>query len=282
MPTADGSLLFADERAGYEPTGRNVGYGGGHRETWLTAEAVSGSVTGYVHAKLRQYRVYHFHDTSASAPVKQYGRIDDNGRLHADAGNLAAFLLAMREAERTSYERIVSVIRLAAPFFYDFVLDPLPQDPTRTTLRWRERGSDAVFAGHDLSDGTLRFICLATLLLQPSHYAPNTILIDEPELGLHPYAITLLASMLRSAVADGGQVIAATQSAPLVDELDPADLIVVDREPSADGRGASVFRRLDVPTIGGWLDDYSLGQLWRKNVLGASPGGLPVAAAPGA
>ncbi len=124
--------------------------------------------------------------------------------------------------------------------------------------------SDAYFNAHALSDGTLRFICLATLLLQPE--LPSTILLDEPELGLHPYAIAVLADLLRSA-ATRTQVIVSTQSVTLVNQFDPEDMLMVDR-----AEGASVFRRLSHEEIDTWLDDYSLGELWEKNVLGGRPG----------
>jgi predicted ATPase len=162
-----------------------------------------------------------------------------------------------------SYKRIVAAIRQVAPFFDNFMLRPSPLNPQKIRLEWLEKGSDAYFSADYLSDGTLRFICLATLLLQPN--LPATILIDEPELGLHPYAIVLLASLLRKTAART-QVIVSTQSVPLVNQFQPEDIIVVDREGFT-----SSFQRLDTANLESWLDEYGLGDLWEKNAFGGRP-----------
>ena len=187
--------------------------------------------------------------------------IVDCNRLRSDAGNIAAFLRKLRETEKGYYDRIVSHIRLAAPYFGDFELGEV--SPGQTQLLWRERYSSKVFYPSQLSDGSMRFICLATLLLQPK--PPTTILIDEPELGLHPYAITVLVGMLGLA-ASKCQLIVSTQSSPLVDHLQPKDIIVVDRKD-----GETTLARLDENALKDWLADYSLGTLWDKNVLGGRP-----------
>jgi predicted ATPase len=136
-------------------------------------------------------------------------------------------------------------------------------------LEWRQKNSDYSFLSSQLSDGTLRFICLATALLQPS--PPATMLFDEPELGLHPYALTLLANLFQQSAKQHGsyiarQVIVSTQSAQLLNEFEPDGIIVVERR-----QGESVFRRLDSAQLSGWLEDYTLGELWQKNVLGGRP-----------
>ena len=110
------------------------------------------------------------------------GFSDDGSRYAADEENPA------------SYGRIRDVVRLAAPFFDDFQLRTNPLVRDMIQLEWRQKNSDYPFLSSQLSDGTLRFICLATALLQPS--PPATMVFDEPELGLHPYALTLLASLL--------------------------------------------------------------------------------------
>jgi len=139
---------------------------------------------------------YHFHDTSAEAPIRQGSAIDDNRSLRDNGANLAAFLYMLRQTSLRHYESIRDTIRLATPFFDDFVLEPSKLDPKTIQLEWRERSSEMPFFAHHLSDGTLRFIALATALLQPD--PPEILSLDEPELGLHPYAITLLASLVRS------------------------------------------------------------------------------------
>ncbi len=134
-------------------------------------------------------------------------------------------------------------------------------------LEWREKGSDFPFQAYHLSDGTLRFICLATLLLQPE--MPSTILIDEPELGLHPYAIVVLASLMRSATKRT-QLIISTQSVSLVNQFDAEDLLVVNRK-EHDHRYETLVERVDPDKLATWLEEYALGELWEKNVLGGRP-----------
>ncbi|AFE07775.1 hypothetical protein COCOR_07851 [Corallococcus coralloides DSM 2259] len=209
-------------------------------------------------------KVYHFQDTSPGARLKQTQHIDDNEALRADASNLAAFLYLLREKHPDSYRRIVATVRLAAPYFDDFRLRPNPLNEQKILLEWSERDSDDYFNAHALSDGTLRFICLATLLLQPE--LPPMIIIDEPELGLHPYAIQLLAGMVRSA-SQKSQIILSTQSVTLVNQFTPEDLVIVDRQDRA-----STFHRPTPEETASWLESYSLGELWEKNVLGGRPG----------
>ncbi len=208
---------------------------------------------------------YHFHDTSATAGVRRQIAINQNGYLYPDGSNLAAFLYRIMFENRESYERIRGVVRLAAPFFADFQLRPNPLVTPMIQLEWRQKDSDYPFLASHLSDGTLRFMCLATALLQPS--PPATMVFDEPELGLHPYALTLLANLLQQAAKrTAQQVIVSTQSAQLVNEFEPEDVIIVERI-----QGESVFRRLESAKLSGWLEDYTLGELWQKNVFGGGP-----------
>ncbi|NTV46233.1 MAG: AAA family ATPase [Chlorobiales bacterium] len=267
IPGISDMFIFADELISYKAYGYTTSIGRGHRETKLFEESRKKpnqtTISDYVITAMKSWRVYHFHDTSTAAKVKQSGNINDNEVLRADASNLAAFLYLLRETKEPYYRKIVSTIRLVAPFFDDFNLRPDQLNPEKIQLEWREVGSDAYFNSHVLSDGTLRFMCLATLLLQPK--MPSTILIDEPELGLRPYAITMLASLLRSA-ANQTQVIVSTQSVPLVNQFQPEDIIVVDRDDHQ-----STFRRLAEKELEGWLDGYGMGDLWEKNVLGGRP-----------
>ncbi len=208
-------------------------------------------------------RVYHFHDTSDTAAVKGTSKIDDNRYLRPQAENLAAFLYWMQKKHPSQFDLVECTIRQVAPFFEGFRLEHSRLNEETIRLEWKEVGNDAYFNASSLSDGTLRFICLATLLLQPD--LPATVLLDEPELGLHPAALTLLAGLLSSA-ASRTQVIVATQSVTLVNQFEPEDVWTVDREDSQ-----SVFRRLSAESTDGWLEDYSLGELWEKNRLGARP-----------
>ncbi len=209
-------------------------------------------------------RVFHFHDTSVNAPVMSSELRDNSAGLSGDARNIAPFLLHLRENDRPVYDHICSTIRLIAPFFADFVL--IPDGSGRVSLRWRQVGlPEDTFGPSAFSDGTLRFVCLATLLNQPDKFLPALILIDEPELGLHPHAIQILADMLKSAGART-QLIAATQSPFLIDQFSPESVIVVNRE-----QGSSTLKRLRRAEWEPWLERYSLGDMWRKNLIGGTP-----------
>ena len=116
-----------------------------------------------------------------------------------------------------------------------------------------------------ISDGTLRCIALFTALGQPVESLPAFLSIDEPELGLHPAALGILASLVRS-TSTHAQILLATQSPALLDLFDPQDVVVAER-----AQGATTFRRLDPDQLAGWLEDYSLSELYDKNVLGGRP-----------
>ncbi len=241
--------------------------GMGHMESNLknAIEKKKDSFAPYVRSAMKEWRVYHFHDTSVEARVRQASAVRDNLSLKPDAGNLAAFLRRLRELSPDNYRHIVETVRFAAPFFGDFVYRE--DESENIELEWFETNDpDTVRGPRQLSDGTLRFICLATLLLQPVHRQPDLILIDEPELGLHPYAITLLAGMLQQ-VSDSKQIIVSTQSADLISQIDPEDVVVVDRKD-----GASTFTRLNEEDLKDWLEDYGLGDLWKMNIFGGRPG----------
>ena len=179
---------------------------------------------------------------------------------------MAAFLYRLKQQHRDSYELIRRTVQQVAPFFDDFQLEPLALNPSTIKLEWRHVGTDDYFDASSLSDGTLRFIALTTLFLQPVELRPSVILVDEPELGLHPYAIELLASLIKQASKET-QVIAATQSSLLLDQFDPEDVLVADRVD-----GATTIKRLEPEPLAEWLKEYSLGQLWEKGELAGRPG----------
>ena len=271
---AEDSLYFDHEwcsysgtfrQTGHKTTGYQVHLGRGHRETRLLEEAKThpGGIASYVGDDFKGWRLYHFHDTSASAGVKQTGELGDNRVLRDDASNLAAFLYQLQKNQKPNYDNIVGAVRMVAPFFEDFVLAPSALNPDKIRLEWKERGSDDYFNASALSDGTLRFICLATLLLQQE--LPAAVLIDEPELGLHPAGITLLAELFRS-TSKRTQVIVSTQSVTLVNQLSPEEVVVTEHK-----EGTSTFERLEQARLKDWLGDYGLGELWEKNLIGGRP-----------
>lgn len=235
--------------------------GSGYIETKLHAHRTG--IAMHVTQAFRGFNIYHFHDTSDSSPIKQVVNINDNRTLREDGGNLSAFLYAMRETHPGSYRQIEAVVRSIAPFFKNFDLQPRITNTETIQLEWNEVGSDKYFNAHNLSDGTLRMMCLITLLLQPN--PPAVIIIDEPELGLHPAAINVLARLLRQ-VSEKTQVIISTQSVTLLNQFAPDDIIVVERK-----NRQSTFRRLDPHDLQDWIDDYAVGEMWEKNILGGRP-----------
>ena len=213
-------------------------------------------------SQLQAWRQYHFHDTGFDSPIKKTPKLHDNRFLRENGSNLASFLYLLREKHQPSYRLIRNTIQQVAPFFDDFALEPAALNPDSIRLEWRHSNRDAFFDVSSLSDGTLRFMALATLLLQPEELRPGIVLLDEPELGLHPYAIAMLAAMLRSASKET-QIVMATQSPGLLDHFEPEDILVAERV-----GGETRLNRLEAEPLREWLEDYSLGQLWEKNHFG--------------
>lgn len=235
----------------------------GHKEAELLEEAARGNPTAKTFKRLlKSCFVYHFHDTSETARIRQKWDKDDNRYLHEDGANLAPFLLRLKNHEPLYYKRIVETITLVVPFFGDFELEPLYNS---VLLQWTEKESDCLFSSHQASDGMLRAIALITLLLQPPEQLPDILILDEPELGLHPYAIDIIGDLINS-VSHHTQVILATQSTLLINYFDPENIIVVERR-----NRQSYFARLTPSEFQEWLTEYSLSELWEKNVIGGTP-----------
>ena len=277
------TLIFAEERLcggrrEDRPNPSVLQLAPGDMESGLRKEKAEGIDPGGGFGEMRQSYVlhfrdllegchtYHFHDTAVTSGVRQSCYLGNNLYLMPDASNLAAMLLSYREGSAVAYNRIVETVRQVASFFDDFVLRKSPPNKRNVLLDWKSRGSDQVFGPHQLSDGTLRAMALITLLLQPRESLPRVIVLDEPELGLHPHAMAIVAALIKEA-AHHCQIILATQSTHLVDEFDPGDVVVVERE-----RHESVFRHLDPESLKEWLEDYTLSELWEKNVIGGGPG----------
>lgn len=267
---AGDSLVFADESVSFHQFGfsspKVVPLGLGHQESGIDTKASQNEATAKtLRHLLQRCRVFHFHDTSSTARVRQYCYTGDNRWLMPDAANLAGILYRLRRDEEAVYRRIVATIRQVAPFFDDFSLEPTGLNDKDIILNWRHRKSDSIFGPHQLSDGTLRAICLISLLMQPKEELPYLIVVDEPELGLHPYALNVIASLFQT-VSHHTQVIVSTQSSAFLDSFDPKDLVIVERE----GESTS-FSRPDADKLEAWLEDYSLGEVWEKNVIGGGP-----------
>ena len=221
------------------------------------SQAISG-----VRNHLMRWRVYHFNDTSSTSPLRTISYQSDNRCLRSDGSNLASLLYRLREKHENYYDLILRTVRLVVPFF---VLELFTLKRDKIRLEWRHDEFDNYFDAHSLSDTTLRFIALATLLLQPRRLRPSVILLDEPELGLHPSAIAILASLIKQASVET-QIVLATQSSLLLDHFEPDDLLVTNRV-----EGATQFMRLEGEKLKNRLENYSLGQLWEKNEFGGRP-----------
>jgi len=277
-PTAGSDFIFSEETLYFDGS-----YGYHERQIKLSGHAESElknkqskpdkgdifpstlTIADHIYSAISSWKVLHFHDTSETAGVKRLCAVHDNEHLRPDASNLAAFLYRLQQTDNDTYSQIRKTVALAIPFFDDFVLKPtkLPTEEEQIRLLWKQKDSDYAFWPSQLSDGSIRFICLVTALMQPT--PPSTIIIDEPELGLHPYAIVLLGSLIRAA-SEKSQIIISTQSVALLNEFTIDDLIIVERVD-----GASVFRRCDAQDFSTWLETYSIGELWEKNILGGRP-----------
>lgn len=212
--------------------------------------------------RLAGIRIFHFKDLLPRRRLVLEAPQDDDHSLRNDAVNLGPYLRWLHQHQPAAYRRIIETTRLIAPFFDDFVFEPHGDN---LRLRWREQGLDQAHGPEALSDGTVRFICLATLLLQPADRLPPLILLDEPELGLHPWAIEILAELIHAASAHT-QVLLSTQSVSLLNAFELAHAIIVERA----GEGTTL-RRPDPEALAAWSEDASLGELWQRNLLGGSP-----------
>jgi len=266
---AGDSFLFAEEKCRF--SGRRfpsrspwIDLGAGHSESKMVDDDHEryGQTIRVIRHLLTRLAVYQFHDTSQKARIKQKWPVGDARYLKEDAGNLGAFLFGLRVNEPRYYKRIVETIRQIVPFFDDFILEP---EYDYLILKWRERGSDVEFGAHQASDGMLRAMALITLLLQPPDKLPAILALDEPELGLHPYAVTIISGLI-GAASQHSQVLIATQSPSFLDQFAAEDVVVVDRV----GR-ATAYRRLREDELRLWLDEYRLSELWNMNMLGGRP-----------
>ena len=278
---AGDTLVFASEQFRFSSGHRRtkapwIPIDGGRRESGLISLGDLGNKTAKsIRFLIQRCIVAQFHNTSPNSRMRAKWRVNDNRYLKEDGANLAPVLLRLQSDEPYAYRRIADTIRLIVPFFDDFELNP---DHDSLLLAWREKGSDVVFDVSQASDGMLRTMALVTLLGQPENDLPSILVLDEPELGLHPYGISVIGGMIKRA-SKYIQVIIATQSVTLLDQFAPEDVVVVERPMQQAAPGApsprpgreAIMRRLDPVSLATWLEEYSLGDLWLKNLLGARP-----------
>lgn len=260
-------LIFSEEKCRFSPRKLSgnanwTSLGSGHLEARLMSR--DNKTSRFILGLLRRCAFFQFHNTSETARIRQYWPQDDCQYLKEDGANLASFLFRIKDQTPEHYRRIVYVIQDSYPLFNDFVLEPFN---SHLMLKWKEKGSDYLFGPHQASDGLIRFMALAALLLQPEPDLPSAIIVDEPELGLHPYALNAVAGLFKKAALHS-QVILSTQSPALVDCFAPEDIIVVDRNRHT---RESTFHRLDSQQLKSWMEEYALSELWNKNVIGGRP-----------
>lgn len=266
--TPDDSLYFQTENAvSWHPDVSPVisPLGGGHRESMLQEASPEDKTIGTVNRWLARMTFYHFHDTSAQSKLRTHSRREDDRYPRSDGSNLAAYLLRLKEsdqdADRKSWQRINRHCRHIAPAIKE--LDPVViNDSVR--LDWID-DRDQRFGCHQFSDGTLRALALITVLSQPTERLPRLISIDEPELGLHPSAIALIAELCRS-ISRHTQIILSTQSTELLDHFSADEVVVVESD-----HGETTLTRLSSDALQRWLEDYSLSELYNKGVIGGKP-----------
>jgi len=263
-PTTEDGVALSDEACYYpEATGWCELGNSNDYSSRLAKEMKNGiGDNKLIYDSMISQKTYHFHDTSSNAPMREWENVEDNETLRSDASNIAPFLLSLREKYNAEYQNILNACQIIMPYLKDFLLKENTYrggKEIKVNLSWRTKDSDFPMQPYHLSDGSIRFICLATALLQPN--LPSTLIIDEPELGLHPEAIRILGELINS-TAKRTQIIIATQSPLLIDQFNIDDIVIVNRK-----EDQSVFERLNRENFDKWLEDYSTGELWIKNLL---------------
>ncbi|MXZ41720.1 MAG: AAA family ATPase [Caldilineaceae bacterium SB0666_bin_21] len=266
IPTANDSLVFEDESVSFHNTERyefplDRQLGAGHKESEL--QEVEDRIAGHLLSDLNNIHIYQFHDTGPNAQVRQTCKISDNIVFHHNGSNLSAFLYYLERQHPRHFKRIERSVRSIAPFFQKFILHPSRLNSESIQLEWKDIHDDMHFGTSALPDGLLRFICLATALSQSK--LPSLMILDEPELGLHPAAITYLAGLLRKC-EHKCQIVSATQSVTLLNQLSPDNIWIAERE-----GGKSIFKPLVEENLTPWLEQYSVGDIWEKNLIGGRP-----------
>lgn len=203
--------------------------------------------------------LYHALDVSPRAAVRLPQPMQPAPLPGPDGENLMSCLYFLRETERHRFDAVEDTLRVVFPNFDR--LDFPPAAAGSLTMAWRDKQYAKPLYPHQLSEGTLRFLWLVTLLQSPE--LPTVTLIDEPEVSLHPEMLRLLAGLFREA-SSRTQLIVATHSERLVGFLQPAELLVCD----LDEAGTATITRADDLDLEGWLAEYSLDQLWRLGRLG--------------
>lgn len=272
--TAVDSLICDEEIYIFDKNGQKItlhcypgvigsGFGTTIDRTNYTSDPTGKEIVRTVSKFLKKLTIYQFNDTSEKSSFNIKRDYQDNNFLHFDGGNLAAVLFRLEQDDRKRYDFICQQIARVLPVFDRFTID---ESFGKVLLRWKANFIDKTFGPHLTSDGSLRFFALVTLLNLPKEMLPNVLLLDEPELGLHPKAVILIGNMINR-VSNHVQTLVATQSPLLVDQFDVEEVTVLDLK-----NGCTKCRKLELEDYKHWLDDdFSIGDLWLKNVIGGRP-----------
>lgn len=267
VPTKEGGMYIQKEASGYKVSREN-----NDKNYFCISDVQESTIrestiyrNRYLSDYLKNIQVFHFHDTSTTSFLRRECDINDNLYLKQDGRNLPAFLYLLKMKHPIIYSRIEKTVQSVAPYIDKFILEPNRLNENEIALRWVDKGdSESNFSAYQLSDGTLRFIALATLLMQPN--PPSVIIIDEPELGLHPFAINKLSGMIQVA-SSKAQLIVATQSPGFISNFVPEDIVVIDRSAQ---ENQTIFNRLNSKDLESWLQKFTLGDLWEQNIINAA------------
>ncbi len=205
---------------------------------------------------------YHVLDVGRRAPVRLPQQMKDAKLPGHDGEDLISCLYTLRETDPDRFNAIEAALQAGFPSFERLNFPPVATGVLSMT--WKDKSSNTTFAMHQLSEGSLRFLWLATLLQSPE--LPAVTMIDEPEVSLHPELLSLLADLLREA-SDRTQILVATHADRLVRFLEPGEVLTV----NVSEQGAAGFQWADQLDLASWLDEYTLDEVWRMGRMGARP-----------
>jgi predicted ATPase len=205
---------------------------------------------------------YHVLNVDPRSPVRLPQPLKPASLPGEDGEDLISCLFNLRETQRDRFEAVEDAMRSAFPGFIRLEFPPVAAGILSMT--WKEENFTSPLFMNQLSEGTLRFLWLTTLLQSPGLTAVT--LLDEPEVSLHPELLSLLADLMREA-SSGTQIIVATHSDRLIRFLQPAEVAVLDL--AEDGTTAATWA--DTMDLDQWLSEYTLDQVWSMGRLGGRP-----------
>jgi predicted ATPase len=255
-PSDDGRLFFAEERVGIEGH-EDLNIGCGHFETRIREHE---NEIADVNCQ-----AFNLTNVGRNASIRLPQPFGPCKKLSFDGSNLAPYLYELKENHYGDYVRIIKRLRIIAPFFNDFYLVPNEDTPGTISLKWLESGQDIPLSPNSLSDGMLRFACVLAIFRYPKERRPDIILIDEPDLSLHPKALELLYHII-NVVSEYRQIVISTQSEGMINKFKADDIIIADRT-----GGKTAFHRIDADELEEWLENKTITELWANSIIGGQP-----------